>query len=1146
MENITLLKISLIALLSLILTSNQALLAGNLAGANISWISTGKDTFVITLTMYRNCVQSSVGSMSVEVECASTGQTITTLNLKNPSIVDITPKCVSAGCSKCQSSTCSFPYGFSKAVYQTTLILTNAGSCCSILLKCKLPSRMSSITTGGANTSTYLEAYFNRCVYPYDNLPPPLFEPPIFYCVGEDITFNLGYSNIDNDSSGRLLDSFSYEFVAPKTDSQSFVNWVSPYYYDKPVSFWGHPNVNLPFPRGLQFSKSNGDISFRPMKVEQTIMAIKVTEWRSINNKMTKIAETTNEIPIIAISCPNNNNPLLSGPFYKQINAGDSVNFSIYSNDMDVKDTVIIDWSNNIYGSTWSSNNNQVRKASGQFSFKTDSSFAGNLYTFYVRAIDNACPFIGTQSHSYQFQVVKPCIPPINSIVMKDLGCNKYMFYPDSMNTAFTYLWEGVTNDQFTASTNVITRQYADSKFRKIRLTIKYSSLCSKSYEIGFTSDSILQVELPDKVYLGTSDTITIFPKVKNAKGNYKFLWSDGDSVNFNKNVSIKGLKKTYLLITVTDSNGCKAIDSVQIFKNMIIVDLGTDLKKCKFSSVNLSYQIYNFGNSTYISTEWYKVGNAVPFSISQTCQVFDTGSFFVKVSFSGGLVAYDTINISNYPVPFVDAGAPQVICTNVGLFELKGTPAATPQSYWEGTGVEIHNFKYYFNPYTSGICNGCNYYLHYYYVDSIGCKSSDSRSIRVVFSSLKPEIKEVLPQCNFNKPVKLEANIGPGIWTGKGVSNGYFEPFKAGIGSHEIIYRVGNEPCYAYDTIIIKVGQSVDASITTPNNQTAFCKGMGYIPLYASPSGGIFSGDVVNGHFFNADTVDGEYNVYYTVFNTNQCYEFVAKTFTTGESFLKIITEIITDTVFCEGKKIVLNSIIKNVPKRYWSVWDSSDGSFNTVTNAPTIEYQPGMNDLKNKKIKFYLRTNNPNCKFIEDSVMVILADTPEVNFYADPPVYSAPDNAYKVSFYDNSQIYTASAVYKWQFSTSKYSTLKNPVYYYQYAGQYDVALTVTDQNYCIGSNKKYKYITILSVEDNITKSTLSIYPNPSSNTILISSTTEIDKIKLFNSIGKAVFQQSEVNAFEFILPKFEKGIYLLKVIDKQGNIRIEKVVFQ
>ena len=64
---------------------------------------------------------------------------------------------------------------------------------------------------------------------------------------------------------------------------------------------------------------------FRPMKIEVTVMAIEIKEFRG----GVHIGTIRRDLQIIVINCPNNHPPVLSGPYYKEVCAGSTVTFSI-------------------------------------------------------------------------------------------------------------------------------------------------------------------------------------------------------------------------------------------------------------------------------------------------------------------------------------------------------------------------------------------------------------------------------------------------------------------------------------------------------------------------------------------------------------------------------------------------------------------------------------------------------------------------------------------------------------------------------------------------------------------------------------------------------------------------------------------------
>jgi len=1129
--------------LMLISLSNAS--ATDVVGGQITWQKVGTDSFLVTLTGYRDCNGIAFPDMTIPAKCLTTGTSFGSLSITKPSPVDITPTCGSS-CTRCQSSSCSFPYGMQKYVYQKLLVLSNPGSCCDIGLSCYLGNRPSTITTGAAGSQCYVEARLNRCLS-FDNNSPQMSNNPInIICVGQDFIFNLGASDLDKDSSGKLLDSISYEWAKPQTGAGTYTTWSGSYTYDKPVFFWGFPNTSLPFPRGLHLDKTTGDISFRPMKVEQTIMAVKMSEWRKINGTRTKIGETTCDFMVIIISCPNNNAPVLSGPFYKEVNVGDSLFFSITTNDYDTKDTLNIDWSKNIPGANWSSNNKQVKHPTGVLKLKADSSMSGNLYTFTATVKDDACPISGKSTRIYQIQVKPACLNKTVTIVKKYLGCNKFVFYPDSLNSTYKYDWQGITNDAFTSTGDSVVRQYSESKNIKIRLTTTYFTNCSKAYDLSFTSDSLIKVDLPSFAYLGNPDTMTVYPKVQFAHGAFKFKWSDGDTVKLNKLLSLKGNKTLVMYLTVTDTNGCTALDSIILYKNVVNVELGADKIKCKGNGVALSYNITNFGSSTYVYTEWYKYGYVTPLSFNTTYYTTDTGLFAVKVNFTTGLVAYDTIRVKDYPIPVVDAGADMTVCSDAGLIELTGSPPATSGSFWSGTAISKINNKYYFDPHYYGICNGCSYNVTYIYKDSFGCTSvNDSRNIKVVYSSIKPEIGSYPNQCIKNPPVKLKASHVPGTWTGKGVSNGYFNPATAGAGTHQIIYRVGDEPCYEYDTAFIKVIDSLPSGIkiNNPYNRNEFCNGYGLVPLTGLPSGGVFSGDVVPGNYFYANRVSGTYKVKYTYTDSFGCISSKEVDYTIGNSEVHIDK---SNPYACiNADWFSLSATKKMASGVLWWTGLGADGNFLSPADKLNISYVPGPNDKLKKSVLFKIQTIDSICYPAFDSVVIQLVDLPKVEFTADPPVYDelSGSGKYRVRFYNlTTDNYGVKSVF-WDFGNQTNKTTWDAIAYY-YPGLYSVSLTV--KTVCEATLTKKDFILIPSGIEEDSDMSVSVYPVPSTDEVNIKSDNEIEGIYLYNQLGKLVFRSNNINSKLFVLNKFPSGIYLLQIIDKEGKQKQAKIIFQ
>ena len=82
-----------------------------------------------------------------------------------------------------------------------------------------------------------------------------------------------------------------------------------------------------------------------------------------------------------------------------------------------------------------------------------------------------------------------------------------------------------------------------------------------------------------------------------------------------------------------------------------------------------------------------------------------------------------------------------------------------------------------------------------------------------------------------------------------------------------------------------------------------------------------------------------------------------------------------------------------------------------------------------------------------------------------------------------------------------------------------------------------------LLIDEIEFTKNYFSVYPNPTSEIIHIDSEVIINKVELFDLLGKQVISTNEIT--EINLNKLSKGIYILKVFSEIGIVT-KKVLFK
>ncbi len=91
------------------------------------------------------------------------------------------------------------------------------------------------------------------------------------------------------------------------------------------------------------------------------------------------------------------------------------------------------------------------------------------------------------------------------------------------------------------------------------------------------------------------------------------------------------------------------------------------------------------------------------------------------------------------------------------------------------------------------------------------------------------------------------------------------------------------------------------------------------------------------------------------------------------------------------------------------------------------------------------------------------------------------------------------------------------------------------------------YSYITpnvpngIIENADNFN---FSIFPNPTNGKFQISSEARINTIEIFNAVGEKVFSISiNQKKYEVDLTSHSSGIYILKITNQDGAVRVKKL---
>jgi hypothetical protein len=714
----------------LLLVSNIPRLNANTMGSEISWTCIGQDSFLITLVVYRDCNSNALGTGVMYFKCATSGAAITSLNTNPGTGIDITPVC-NTSCTKCQSTGCSFPYGIDKYTMQGIVRLNAAGTCCNINLSWQQCCRNNSISTGAAGVNFYTTAMLNRCQNPFNNSPTFSNAPVGILCVGQDFTFRSGIQDIDVNSTGGIADSFTYEWAQPLSSAGGYISYTGQYTYDKPIYFWGFPNDALPFPKGIHLDPETGDIQFRPMKAEATVMVVQVNEFRN----GIKIGEIRREMEYIVMNCTSNNPPSLSTVSKNIFCPGKPITFTFSTNDPNAYDTVTISCSNSIPGATWTSTNGQSKHPTGTFTWTpVDSNVSSLPYTFIVTAKDNVCPVYATYSQSYQI-TVKP--KPEANITVADSGCGIFWFSAQRIaGSGPSFQWQGASFAFRPDVGSVISYKFPQPGQYPYTMTMSAGGCLNTYYDtVTIISDSFVSVLLPGDTTICTGSYIDIPSRVFHGKGPLNYLWSYYDT---NRNLHFGPITKDETIILyVWDSNGCFATDTIVVYayKNPAITPI-TPIEICYTGSYNVKispvYQVFG-SNNGITSFNWHKAGNANTLSVISDLNTTDTGLFVFTISDKNGCVSSDSFSILNsIKKPQITLNDKDYICYN----DIKNTTINSVCKVFGNNYIRSYKWQLSGN---SGILSDTSFLItkdtgmyHLSIADKFGCEATDSIKVEL------------------------------------------------------------------------------------------------------------------------------------------------------------------------------------------------------------------------------------------------------------------------------------------------------------------------------------------------------------------------------------------------------------------------------
>ncbi|TND07769.1 MAG: hypothetical protein FD123_2920 [Bacteroidetes bacterium] len=312
----------------------------------------------------------------------------------------------------------------------------------------------------------------------------------------------------------------------------------------------------------------------------------------------------------------------------------------------------------------------------------------------------------------------------------------------DAQNAGSTYLWSDSSTSQ---TLNVLASGTYD-------VAVTDGNGCTGNDTITVTINPLPAVNLGQDV-VQCAGTVTF--DAQNAGATY--LWSDSTTAQ----TLITGSGGTFY-VTVTDSNGCSAADTVMATINPLpAVNLGNDASFCGSTVLDAQNAGANFA--------WNDSTTA------QTLNVSLSGAYYVTVTDGNGCSAADTINVTINTFPTVNLGSDIEQCG--GTATLDAQNAGSTYLWSDSSSAQ-----------TLVVSASGTYYVMV--TDSNGCSGSDSVLVTI---NTPPTVTAAIPQstvCLADAAFTLTGGSpAGGTYSGTGVSGGQFNPSVAGTGTFTITY---------------------------------------------------------------------------------------------------------------------------------------------------------------------------------------------------------------------------------------------------------------------------------------------------------------------------------------------------------------------
>lgn len=354
--------------------------AGNVLGGTMDYRYIGGTSYEVTVDLYIDC-SSGLNPSSLQLSVIRSGGCGNGVYSMNPKgTTEITNVCPTAT-TECQGGT---NFGVRKHTLMDTIDVQV--SCGEVELIVNYCCRTETLTNQDGSAGVY-DLYLTTKLS-----SGALNTSPAFNATPTILVPNNAPVELDFSATGRNGDSLVYAMEAPFYDAGTTLDYLPGFSLSNPFTTNG----------SYFFNTETGLLSFYPTQEQVVALSIRVYQYRNGNLVGTAHRDA---LVVVSDSLTTNNTPTLSGlnnttQLAAAYNGGDTVRFSIYTDDADLTQQLEVAVLQNLPGATVDTVPGLRPQLDVEW-ITTLSDISSTPYQFTVQVKDNGCPYIQKSTKTY-------------------------------------------------------------------------------------------------------------------------------------------------------------------------------------------------------------------------------------------------------------------------------------------------------------------------------------------------------------------------------------------------------------------------------------------------------------------------------------------------------------------------------------------------------------------------------------------------------------------------------------------------------------------------------------------------------------------------------------------------------------------------